>query len=66
MTRYTFLVLIALGSTVTAFAAVTPGELAVDTSARNVTIIEKNQAFPMFAPLIFEDCVTDDCSGLPD
>ena len=28
----------------------------------NVTVIEKNQAFPVFGPLVVVPCQTEDCS----
>ncbi len=28
----------------------------------NVTVIEKNQAFPVVGPIVVDQCKTDDCS----
>lgn len=62
MTRYTLFVLAVLGSAATAIAAIAPASNGFDGNDRNVTVIEKNQAFPQFGPLIVEDCVNEDCS----
>jgi hypothetical protein len=61
MLRYALFALAILGSAATAIAAIAP---VTDefTSARNVTVIEKNQAFPVFGPIIVEQCVNEDCS----
>lgn len=34
-------------------------------SAANVTVIEKNQDFPMVGPLTVEPCAKEDCSDVP-
>jgi hypothetical protein len=62
MARYTIFVLIALGSVATALAAISPAERQLLVPTHNVTVIEKNQAFPVFGPLIVEPCQTEDCS----
>jgi hypothetical protein len=61
MLRYTFFLLMALGSAATAIAAIAPGNT-VELRPRNVTVIEKNQAFPLIGPVVFEACQTEDCS----
>jgi hypothetical protein len=63
MKRYTLFVLIVIGSAASAIAAIAPDQrtsAAADT--RNVTVIEKNQAFPLVGPVVFEDCLNDDCT----
>lgn len=45
----------------TAYASVAP-DYGLDLAGRNVTVIEKNQAFPVLGPIIVEDCATEDCS----
>ena len=62
MTRYTLFVLTVLGSAATAIAAIAPRHAPFELGHSNVTVIEKNQAFPLVGPLIVEDCATDDCS----
>jgi hypothetical protein len=62
MTRYTLFVLTVLGSAATAIAAIAPQKAGFEPNMRNLTVIEKNQAFPLIGPLIVEDCITDDCS----
>lgn len=64
MIRYTMFILAVLGSAATAIAAITPSETDGDMRAGNITVIEKNQAFPQLGPLIFEDCLTEDCSDV--
>lgn len=63
MTRYTLFVLTVLASAATAIAAIAPQHGNFDGGNVNLTIVEKNQAFPLVGPLVVEDCVTDDCSG---
>jgi hypothetical protein len=58
MIRYTLFVLTVLGSAATALAAIAP----VQEPTRNITVIEKNDPFPVLGPLVFEDCATEDCS----
>lgn len=61
MVRYTLFVLVVLGSAATAVAAIAP-ETTLAPTGSNVTVIEKNQAFPVLGPLVVEDCATEDCS----
>lgn len=63
MTRYTLFVLTVLGSAASAIAAIAPQQhtgLAIET--QNVTVMHKNQAFPLVGPLVVEDCLNEDCS----
>ena len=60
MIRYSPLLLAILATSATAIAASSPDN-ALDGQAKNVTVIEKNQAFPLVGPLIVEDCATEDC-----
>ena len=46
----------------TAYAAVAPDFDTTPLPDRNVTVIEKNQAFPVLGPIVVEDCATEDCS----
>jgi hypothetical protein len=63
MTRTTAFLLIALGTAASALAAVGPEQFtAVDPVSSNVTVIEKNQAFPHFGPIEVEECLNEDCS----
>jgi hypothetical protein len=62
MIRYALFVLAALATTATAIAAIAPVHEDIGFSARNVTVIEKNQAFPVYGPIVVEDCATEDCS----
>jgi hypothetical protein len=64
MIRYTFFVLTILGSAATAIAAISPKHSAIPTSGRNVTVIQKNQAFPVYGPIVVEQCAVEDCSDV--
>ena len=60
MLKYTLLLLAVAGSTATAIASIAPHATAFHPA--NVTVVEKNQAFPQFGPLIIEECAVEDCS----
>jgi hypothetical protein len=63
MKRYTLFLLIVMGSAASAIAAIAPEHrTSFDPHANNVTVIEKNQAFPLVGPLVVEDCLNDDCT----
>lgn len=61
MVRYSIFVLVVIGSAATALAAIAPASDFPPTG-RNVTVIEKNQAFPVLGPLVVQQCATEDCS----
>ena len=64
MKRYTLFVLIVLGSAATAIAAIAPEHrTSFDPRAANLTVIEKNQAWPLVGPLTVEECLKEDCSN---
>ena len=64
MKRYTMFVLIIIGSAASAIAAIVPGHrVVIQPTTHNVTVMEKNQAWPLIGPLIVEECRTEDCSG---
>ena len=63
MKRYTFLLLIALGGTATGLAGAEPAQHAmIEANARNVTVIEKNQAFPLVGPFDVVECLDPECT----
>ena len=63
MKRYSLILLVALFSAASAWAAVSPGErTALDVTGANVTVVEKNQAFPLVGPFVVEECLNDDCT----
>jgi hypothetical protein len=64
MIRYGILALAIIGTAATAIAAIAPDRISVDDPDRNVTVVEKNQAFPQFGPLYVEDCEHEDCSDV--
>lgn len=61
MARYSLFVLVVIGTAATAIAAITP-DRSIPLTGRNVTVIEKNQAFPVVGPVIFVPCASEDCS----
>lgn len=66
MKRHSVFLLIALGSAASALAAAAPGQHGGPaTHAANVTVIEKNQAFPLIGPFVVEDCADADCALTP-
>jgi hypothetical protein len=64
MVRYTLFILAVAGSAVTAFAAIQPAA-SIETGASNVTVIEKNQFWPLQGDLVVEACAMEDCSDTP-
>ena len=62
MIRYALFIVIVIGSAATAIAAVEPAGRTVTTPSHNLTIIAKNQAFPILGPIVVEPCATEDCS----
>jgi len=63
MARYLLLIALATATAATALAAIDPASQ-VEFDHANVTVIEKNQAFPQFGPLTFENCAVEDCSDV--
>jgi len=63
MARYILYVALVIATAATALAAIDPASH-VDFDHANVTVIEKNQAFPQFEPLTFENCAVEDCSDV--
>ena len=61
MTRTTIIALAILASAATAIAAINPADR-TEVSPRNVTVIEKNQAFPVFGEIEVDECAIEDCS----
>ena len=64
MIRYTFFVLTVLGSAATAIAAISPSHDLVPANAKNVTVIEMNQAFPVYGPIVVEQCAVENWSDV--
>ena len=61
MIRYSLFVLTTLATAAAAIAAIAPAHEDIDPAAKNVTVIEKNQAFPVYGPIVVEQCATQDC-----
>jgi hypothetical protein len=64
MIRYTLFVLAIVGSAATAVASINP-KADVVVSNHNVTVIEKNEFWPMEGKLVVEQCAVEDCSDTP-
>lgn len=65
MKRYTLFLLIVAGSAASAIAAIAPDQrTAFESNPSNVTVVEKNQAFPLVGPLVVEACGVEDCSDV--
>ena len=64
MIRYTLFLLTVLGSAATAIAAITPANDMPVANAKNVTVIEMNQPYPVYGPLVVEQCAVEDCSDV--
>jgi hypothetical protein len=58
MIRYFALLLLVIFGTVTGVGAIKPAVMI----NKNVTVIYKTDAFPVFEPLTFETCLVEDCS----
>jgi hypothetical protein len=59
MIRYAAFLTIIVAGAATAVAAISPAPSA---ASRNITVIEKNQAFPVYGPIVVEPCAKEDCS----
>ncbi|MGH6854907.1 MAG: hypothetical protein ACREDX_08170 [Aestuariivirga sp.] len=64
MIRYSFFVLAVIATAATAIAAVRPATETAGERSMHVTVIHKNQAFPVMGPLVIEPCATEDCSDV--
>lgn len=60
MIRYTAFVGIVILSAASALAAMAPRHY-VAANPSNVTVIAKNQAFPVYGPITLEPCNQEDC-----
>jgi aspartate carbamoyltransferase regulatory subunit len=64
MVRYALFILAVLGSAATAIAAINPHHT-VELKIHNVTVIEKNQFWPLEGKLEVTQCAVADCSDTP-
>ena len=60
MIRYTLFVLAVVGSAATAIASIAPAERVSNPST--ITVISKNQAFPVLGAIEVDECQIEDCS----
>lgn len=63
MIRYSLFALAIIGTAATAIAAVAPEKSAPE-KGQNVTVIEKNDVFPIIGPITVEECAVEDCSDV--
>ncbi len=61
MTRYALFLALIVGTAATAIAAISP---VPQQHTGNITVIEKNQDFPVYGPLVVEPCAKEDCSDV--
>lgn len=64
MIKYTIFLAVVFGSSVAAYAAIAP-ETAYQPDSRTVTVIHKNEVWPVVGPLAVETCAVEDCSDTP-
>lgn len=64
MVRYTFLILAVIGTAATAIASVQPATKSAAIRSANVTVVQKNGAFPVLGPIVVEQCIKEDCSDV--
>lgn len=62
MIRYFAFVSIVILSAASALAAMAPRHDTAAAAGKNITIIAKNQAFPVYGPIDLEPCAAEDCS----
>ena len=60
MIRYTLFVLAVVGSAATAIASIAPAEQVGNPNT--ITVIAKNQAFPVLGTIEVDECQVEDCS----
>ncbi len=63
MIRYTLFVLATIGTAATAIANIAPVD---HSNPNNVTVVYKNDVYPMASALIVEKCAVEDCSDTPN
>jgi hypothetical protein len=64
MVRYTLFMLAVIGTAATAIAAGQPQTSEAEGALANVTVIHKNDAFPVVGPILVEQCAKEDCSDV--
>jgi hypothetical protein len=64
MIRYTLFILTVLGTAATAIAAVNPASNQLVLPETNLTVIQKNDVFPILGPIVVEECAVEDCSDV--
>lgn len=64
MIRYTLFLLAIAGTAAAAIAASQPGSADLQINRNKVTVIDKNEVFPVLGPLVVEPCAVEDCSDV--
>ena len=64
MVRHSLLIAAVLATAATALAAPHPAIDQPRFTSSNITVIEKNGAFPALGPLVVEQCAVEDCSDV--
>jgi hypothetical protein len=65
MIKYSIFLATILGTSVAAYAAFAPEEVP-PSNPKNVTVIYKNQAWPVIEPIVITYCGLEDCSDTPE
>jgi hypothetical protein len=65
MIKYSIFLATILGTSVAAYAALAPEQLPPP-NTKNVTVLHKNQAWPVIEPIVFTYCGLEDCSDTPE
>lgn len=66
MIRYLTFVSIVIFGAASALAAMAPRHYVAATSSKNVTVVVKNQDFPVYGPIVLEPCNQEDCSDVTE
>ena len=62
MIRYMLFVGLVLATATSAIAAIAPAKQLLMEPGKNMTVINKNEAFPTVGPITVEPCKIEDCS----
>lgn len=64
LSRFVLAALLAIVAAGSAPAVIPGNEATSLPEPRNETIVEKNQAWPVYGPIIMEDCATETCEDI--
>jgi hypothetical protein len=60
--RATLLAAAAIVTAAAAYATIAPVTEIRERSNMNITVVPKNQAFPVYGPIVVAPCATEDCA----